>query len=307
MNPISHLSAVAAAIFLLLGAYTLYLKPRSRLNQIFALLCLSFTAWNVCFIFLITAADKPTAWFWYRLSAVGWCVGPALLFHFFLLLTSRRMIDRHPWLIAMVYGTAAIFFVRLAFGTVYATDFVRTPYGWDEVVGRIDGWSAAYLLFYLSSAVAGLWLVYRWGARSALAREKKQARIILFSAAPTLLLVSLSNVVLRLLGIHAMPGLAPILLPIWGAGIMVAVVQYDLMVLDPQAAAHRILETMVDSLLLLDPEKTILTGNRAAAKLFGIEETRLVGMRLTELIPGVEIFEGMELDRRLASGALRNA
>jgi hypothetical protein len=83
---LSLLSIVVTAIYLYLGFFVLRSNPRERLNQVFFLSCLCLSFWSFGYTFLPGAADKEAVWFWYKLSAVGWTVGPALLLHLTILL-----------------------------------------------------------------------------------------------------------------------------------------------------------------------------------------------------------------------------
>jgi PAS domain S-box-containing protein len=294
-------------VYLFLGAYTLYIKPRDRLNQVFALLCGTFTLWNLALMFIATAQAKQEVWLWYRVSAVSWIYGPAVLLHFFVLLTTQAAdVRRMWWLLPLLYGVATVFFIQAMTGTVYAVDFAPTPCGWDEVV-RLDAWGVTYLGFYSASAAAGLWLVYRWGATTRLPRARRQARIILLSAIPVLILISISNIGLRMLDIHLTPGLAPILLPIWGVCIFYAIVRYDLMALNPATAAREVLATMADGLLLLGRDNRVLGCNRSATELIGVDEDGLIGTPVTRLFPGSADLFGPDLQERLAASPIRSA
>jgi PAS domain S-box-containing protein len=304
LNPIPYLATLSTAVFCVLGGYTLQAKRYARVNQVFALLCACFAGWNVTLIFMATVPTIEQAWLWYRASALAWTLAPTLLLHFFILLTAPTTFSSLRGIVPLCYAVSMVFLVRALTGTVYAVDFARTPWGWDEVV-RLDVWGWAYLSFYSATAGLGLWLVHRWGRAATSRRGRRRAQIILITAIPTLVLVSTSNVALRLLELHLTPGLAPILLTIWGLGIGYTIVKHDLLDLDPAAAAVATLATMVDALLLISPEGRVLAANPAATRLFG--RGALEGAAITELFPAQPLFADGELARRLADGPIRSA
>jgi PAS domain S-box-containing protein len=304
LNPIPYLATLSAAIFCVLGGYTLNTHRSARVNQVFVLLCACFAGWNVTLVFIATVPTIEQVWFWFRASALAWTLAPTLLLHFFILLTTPNAFSGKRWILPTCYAISVIFLVRALTSTVFAVDFTRTPWGWDEVV-RPNAWGWAYIGYYSVSAVVGLWLVHRWGSKASSGRVRRRAKIILFTAIPTLTLVSVSNIVLRLMDLHLTPGLAPIMLTIWGLGIGYTIVKHDLLDVDPAAAAVATLATMVDALLLISPEGRVLADNPAAARLF--DRDLLKGADVAELFPNEPLFADGELARRLADGPILSA
>ncbi|HEY9765278.1 MAG TPA: histidine kinase N-terminal 7TM domain-containing protein, partial [Chroococcales cyanobacterium] len=94
MSLFSLLSFFAFLVYLTLGIQVHRLDKKARLNGIFFALCLALAIWAFSTTFLFSAPNKETCWFWYRLSAFGWCLIPSLLLHFFLQLTSSKKMKR---------------------------------------------------------------------------------------------------------------------------------------------------------------------------------------------------------------------
>jgi len=292
---ITLLSILSIAVHLYLAVLALTLDRRSAVNRVFAGLCLVFAVWSLGQTHVITAPTREVAWFWYRVSSVGWCLGPALLLHFFVLISERDGLLRRRWQLALLYLPAAIFQVKYLTGQVTAGDFVLTDFGWDEVVYGSIPWAVAYMIYYLGYAIFGLGMVYLWGKRSQDQLKRSQARMILVSGAPVLLAGTVSNVVLRHLEIHVMPGLAHIFMAAWGVGIWTAIRRYRLMTISASVAGEDIVRTMADALLLTSMEGEILVANPAAAGLFDQEQEALVGQKVATLFPDTPLFAGHQL------------
>jgi PAS domain S-box-containing protein len=283
---LAFLALFSAVLFLFQGAYVLRPTMRSASSRAFALLCFAFALWALAFAFFVGAPTQRVAWVFWKASAVGWAVGPAVLWHFLVLLTEERgwLADRRA--LALAYVPGLIFFAKALLGQLFARDLVRTPLGWDEVIAR-EAWTYAYLAYYSGCSGCGLFLVYRWGRRASHVQQRAQARVILRTGIPVLLVVSASNVGLRWLEIHRLPGLAPVLLAAWGFGIWYAIVKYRLLAITSATAARDILRAMSEGMLLLGADDRVVEANRAARTLLGQSAHALRGQRLGDLIPGM--------------------
>ena len=298
-NIIAILSILATGVFVYLVIYALILDWRSRPNQVFAALSLSFAVWNFGHSHLLLSATLTDVWTWYRVSSVGWALGPPLLVHFFALISRNRWFARSPLALAALYVAGFVFLIKQLTGKLLVKDFVMTPLGWDEVFYFSHGWSLAYMTFYLVCSLLGLGMVWRWGVTATEPRHRKQARVILFTGLPVLAVVTFTNVVLRHLDIHLFPGLAPILLVIWGIGIWIAVRRYRLMALTAKVASQDIVETMTDGLLLVSLEGEIQETNPATGKIFAEQPDALLGKNISALFPEQEALQPEQLFAQL--------
>jgi PAS domain S-box-containing protein len=278
----------------------LRLDRRSWTSRIFSLLCLSFAIWNFGHVHLLMAATLDEVWIWYRVSSVGWCFGPPLLVHFFTRLSHNGWFATHRWAQVALYLPGAIFWAKGLTGKILARDFVWTPYGWDEVFYASVAWSLSYLLFYLIYSLVGLGMIWRWGVRSEDLRQRKQAWTILATGLPALAVSSVTNVLFRYLELHYFPGLAPIILLVWGMGIWFAIRRYRLMSITVPVASKDIIRTMADPLLLVGLKGDIQVSNPAAQRLFSGEDGRLTGKMISALFPNQELFERDHLQQRLS-------
>ena len=152
MNDAVHLlslcSVLASALFLCLGGYILKINPRARVNQIFALICLSFLFWSFSYTFFRGASDKETAWFWFKLSSVGWTLSPALVLHFLLLVTRNQHRLEKPAALLAIYLPSFYFLAHGLAGTLSVADFVWTDFGWSDVYGPITPTFVGYLFYF---------------------------------------------------------------------------------------------------------------------------------------------------------------
>jgi PAS domain S-box-containing protein len=98
--------ANAAAAHILAG-FVLHLGPRRKTNRIFAGFCLLISWWSFAEFMFRLAADPASARFWGKAISL-WPLVPAVLFHFFLELTSR-MPRRRMLALILIYVPALTF------------------------------------------------------------------------------------------------------------------------------------------------------------------------------------------------------
>ena len=293
---LSLLSILATGFNLALGVYLLHSNPRATLNRVFFAICLSFAFWSFGYTFLPGAATTHEAFFWFKVSAVGWTLAPSLLLHFCILLVRKDSWLSRPWALPLVYGPAVYFLLRAWFGEMGVVDFVATPFGWSDLYGPMSPGYAAYLVFFPVYILIGLLLVVRFAGQSELISERRQAQIIVLTGLPVLVAVAASGILLPRMGIRNPPEIAHLIVLVWTLVIWNSVTKYKLMVMSPSAVAPNILATMADAVVLLGRDHTVVTCNEAAKRLFGKSAKRLEGMKVSELLGDNHVESAEELE-----------
>ena len=291
---------VVSALYLYLGGYILRSNHRERRNQVFSLICLSFFFWSFAYTFLPGAPSKEQAWFWFKLSAVGWTISPSLMLHFLILLSGRQRWLERRWVLPAIYVPGFFFLLQALFGRMGVVDFVWTPFGWSDVYQPLTPVYATYLVFFPLFILTGLWLVWSWGARSKVTVERRQAQLIVFTGLPVLGAVALSGIFLPWMEIRTPPEIAHLIAPIWISVIWFVVSVYRLMVMTPAAVASDILRTMADAVLLLSREHRIVGVNEASEKLLGASAKELKGRPIAELLEIGDEAEARAMDLMLS-------
>ncbi|HET6516485.1 MAG TPA: PAS domain-containing protein [Thermodesulfovibrionales bacterium] len=310
MNILSLFASFAFIVYSYLGIYTLRLDQKSPLSRTFSYLCLCFAVWAFAYTFLYSAPDKETAWFWYKISAPGWCLFPGVALHFFLFLTEHQEILRKWWSYVMLYLPGFVFTYQALTGVFLVEDFIYRGLGWCEVAPANQASLLLYALYYTVFILTGLVLTLQWGKRSKTAGKKKQARVIFVTAFPVLITTAITDSLLPALKIHLLPSIASILILTWVFGIWYSMVNYRLMILTPSIAADEIISKMIDVLVLVNPEGNIIKVNRQAMDLLGYNEDELIGKPLDAILSeGSSIREEFRQIRedanRTCSGELR--
>ncbi len=276
MNLFSLLSLLSFTVYIYLGLYAFKQDSLSTLNRIFLVLCFDLAWWAFSYAFVYSAPDKEVLWFWFKLSAVGWCLVGGISLHLALILTQKDRLLRKWWIYPVLYLPGLIILGQAWKGIVTAKDFVRTPLGWVEVWAVDSIWLWIHTLNYSTCLLVGIFLIFRWGSRSHIPLHKKQSRIIISTVALSFGLGTLINIIFPVLQLQVLPAIAPIIILIWAYGIRQAIVKYRLMVLTPAIAKDEIISQMKDLLILTNHEGKIVKINRQAEKTLGYRETELI-------------------------------
>ena len=285
MNILTYLTAVASVIYLGMGFYTWVVDKKSPVNRLFFFTCLSFFIWSFAYGFFYLAPAKHDAWFWYRISSLGWISFSSLILHYFLLMTKRNKMLRSPLLYLWLYLPPLLFLYRSFTGVLIAVDFIPTGWGYFEIQQGNSPWYASYFAYYLFNIFFGLYCVWQYGRTSSLKREKMQARIIVCTGLVSFLLGSLSNLLLPALGFH-IPALAPLLILIWAFGIWYSIVRYKLMTINSTLVVEQVIARARDIIILINNEGNIVKINDQVKEIIGTGADKIIGKPIAELFMG---------------------
>jgi PAS domain S-box-containing protein len=256
MNVFELILSGLIVISLLQGVHVLRLDVKGRVNRIHAALCLANAVWALgalVITMLDARSESALIWNWYRFGALGWCLIPALFFHFCVELAGlgRLRLLLPPYLIGFA------FFLINALHPFFVSEFRTGQWGTVHLhTTRI----LPAMLFYLYSLVSILlaaWLLLRWGKTG---REKKQAHIIAWSALATLCTIYLVNTYLPEIA-PSLPSMGSVVTLVTLFGIWYAVRIHRLLSIDPGIAASEIMMRMMDMLLILNQEGRIMDAN----------------------------------------------
>jgi two-component system sensor kinase FixL len=167
---------------------------------------------------------------------------------------------------------------------------VHTSFGWVSTWSN-SIWSVLFYVYYLSFTALSFYFALRFRSQTNDLNERKQAGLISATGLAALVLGSLTDFVLPHITRVRGPELAGPLMLIWAGGLYYSVVRYGMMRITPKAAAHEIIATMRDSLLLLTPEGLIVLVNQAALDLLEYSEADLIGKSASLLFTSPGLYE----------------
>src|SRR5262245_57744756 len=157
--------------------------------------------WSFCEIAWHVAATPEAALTWMRLSAIGWVpIGP-IAFHALMLARDRDTAAVRSW-VGALYGSSAALLVAAFTSSAVITEAVRTWWGWTPVPGPAMG-----LQYLVTGGSVAAGLILGWGAREQSAEERRRLFAVRLAIGLPLLVASVTDVVLPMLGINAVPRL----------------------------------------------------------------------------------------------------
>lgn len=235
--------------------------------------------WAGCELFWSTATDAETALFIVRLSAPGWLViGPVGL-HLFLELTAHPA-RRHYRRLGLLYAVAVTLSILEFTTSLLHTGVQPTSWGWGFEVGPLF---VVALLFTSTSLFTGLVIGYRGFRRRGSPAERRQLNFVLAGLALPLLIATMTDGVLPLLG-YQLPRFGSASLTLLAGTLAITSQRFGFSLLAPGAFAREILATLRDGVALVRTDGEIHSANRAISRMAGASPFSLEGRPVASLV-----------------------
>ncbi len=282
MNVFSLILIILSVIYGFLGIIVIQRDKRSALNRLFFALNLSLVIWSFTAALFISAPDMATCIFWHKLSLIGifWYFG--ILLHFFLEFTQKEKLLKQWWMYIVLYFPSTIFSYKEITTDFFAKAYSRGSNGW-IISARIDSmWFWALITYCIIYAGVCVLLSYRRQKTAISLRERKQAGVLLILCAASLI-TGLIIVAFAFILRSDIPDITSIAVAIWSVGIFYAINKYKMMAMTPAFIAENLFQTIIDLVILADPEGFILSVNPETQRLLGYSQNDLKGKTLATL------------------------
>ena len=286
MNVFAILYLSWGILYLALGMFSIISDPKSRLNKHFFLMCIALTYWAILFTLKNQSVDAVTACRYHVLSTFSWAFIHCMLLHFTLILTGRnRRIDR-KYKVLILYLPALLSIYLYYFQPPTAENFLLTGLGWIHITATDRGflWTYFFNAYYLTYMAMVVVLLVKWLKRSKLARERKQAKLILTTISFAIITGGVTDLLLPVLGIPVVPALGVILVAVPMTGIFYAMIKYKLMDLNPENFVLQVLKVMNEGLVIVDHNGVIKDINNGALKLLNYDKNQLINSSVKNIL-----------------------
>lgn len=286
------ISCIGCSIF---GTAILVRDARSVTSRLSAALVYGGAFWALCEVLWATSADPEVALRYVKLSAIGWFLIGPLALQLMIEVIGEPAEDVRSKL-PTLYLASALFLVIDWTTPWIHTRVVETPWSWGYELGYAYPF---YWAFTVTSLVWGLGLGFRAYGRLPSEAERRQARWFCVGIMAPLVIGSVTDGILPLLGIQVIHLGTPSFL-VLGVTVSWSLHRYGYALLAPTAYSAEIVETMQEGLVMIRLDGRIRTANSAIAALAGCDARQLLGMRIQDLLD-CEPFEPMRSKREVES------
>jgi signal transduction histidine kinase len=270
------LSAATALTVLMRDPGNRRVWPIAGVSACAALWAFFEIGWNV-------AATAEVALTWMRASALGWVpIGP-VAFHALVLARDRDTALVRAWVSLLYAGSTLLLAAAFTSPAVIAGAF-DSWWGWSPIPG--PGMVLQYVVTG-GSVAAGLVLGWRRGTLSA--DERRRLVAVRVAIGVPLVVASLTDVLLPLFGVFALPRLGTLSLALLGGVHVWSFVRYGDSILVPEGLTTRVLHTMPDGMASLSMSGHVRAVNERLAALLGATPEVLAGHPLGPFL-SVDLF-----------------
>ncbi len=269
---------LACISYMFTGISTFQHDSKNRLNRIFFLLCLLLAAWSLMLAMMSAVTDAGTATSFRRSATLFWSPIYCVLLHFSLVLVKKDRFLSNPLLLLLFYlPTAICIYLYYLYAPVTEKDIVWISYGWAYLTSSDKGflWNNFLNLYYLPYSLTSIYLLYSWGRKTALRREQVLSVIIATTFMAALILGSLTDAILPMLGFPLLPPLANVFNLITIFGFWYSSIKFRLMKLGPENVALDVMKTMREGLIIANQDRIIKNINEGTLKMLGYSEDEI--------------------------------
>ncbi len=297
------LSFVTAVVYLVLGAYVISKDRVSWTNRIYVLTAFLSALFSCCYAFFFTVQTREQALLLLRIGSVGWILLPAAALYFTFFLTKNRL-ARRWWLPVLIFTPYLVLVVRSVSNFYYASGLVHRDGIWYVVENHGSPWMMAYYAIVAVSVGIALIMIARWGRRSGLLREKRQARVVILANILNMGSITVWIAIRQIFPHDLFPEITQILSLFNAVGVAYAISRYKMMHSVPSLLSEEILSKLEDFVVLLDPQGRILRVNARTLAVLGFEERDLSGRPAGILISEENLIRE-ELSKRYSTAESR--
>lgn len=276
----SYLCLIAFVLQVLMSGSVFKESPRSALNRLFSLSILAFAASSLSYAVIYSpVASAQQIAFWLKISVVGWTVGIPVFTHFSMVLTDFRY-AKSPVFLTLLYTPG--FVLTLTAWFIFPSELVL-PFNLFFLVKEL---SVFFFISYILYQIVCLFfiflpLIFSWGFLRKSQTQRVQAKIILSSFFICFSAGYLWDFLSKHFGLPEMT-ITPVIFLIWTSIVWSTVRRYHLMELAPTSVAEKIVDNMMDIMMLLDRDGRIFRINQQLKKMSGYSADDLLGHRASD-------------------------
>jgi len=306
MNSILYISLFSAIINLLIGAYVIFINPKKVTNRVFAILVI-FIAFFIISEFLTrTAATKELALTGGRIGYSAFSLACLMGIQLSLVFPQKYPKSDKFFLgsktaLTFVY-IACIIIVIILNMLISIKDVVLSEFGYRVVLSNSTSFLIFWFLFCALYAAGNFMHTYL--KKNVTTNEKKQIEFVTMGFLSVVAFSLGTNLIPPLLNISIFP-MASISFTLFSLTILFSIKKFKLMTLTILETADLIVDTMADSLLVIDKDRKIVIANKSTSDMLGYSKEELINTPLEQVLH-LDDFESHIFPRIIDEGKVEN-
>lgn len=293
MNPSAYVGLISGIFNASIGLYILSLNPKKIIHKVFFLMMVGFVLFNIGEFFVRISTSPEDALFWGKINySVLWItVSFSLIFviHF----PRKTIPKKHDSILKYLEVLVVIigFIVYIIFINQLSLQNVQyTEWGFRVTLTSSTLFILIWLVIITVLSFSVLIQKYLYG--ELYRYEKKQIKIFSLGMILVPLAAVMTNLVPPLLNIKIFP-MTSFFILIFSFSVAYAIKKYQFLFPTSELIAENILETINESVIVVDKNDKIISINKSAIKLLGYNKKNLMRFSLDKVIkfPSGEKFD----------------
>jgi PAS domain S-box-containing protein len=285
MNPVLYIDIFSAILNGFIGFYVYLLNPKKITNKVFAVLVLLFAIFSIGEFIARASETKDLALIGGRICYSILPLASCLGVHFSLVFPRRYPNDqniffRYKYSLIFLYIVSII--IIIIFNILISIQDVQiSEWGYVVVLNSSTAFLIYWLLFCTLYATASL--MHTYFKKNITIAEKKQIEFVTVGFILVVTLSLGSNLLPPLFDILVFP-MTSVSLTLFSFLVAFSMMKYKLMAIATVETSDIIVNTMTDSLIVLNENATIVKVNKSVLDLLDYSEKDLVGASLDQII-----------------------
>ncbi len=285
MNPLVYISLFAAIVSINIAFYIYFLNPKKNTNRVFSLLVLFFAIFCISEFMVRISETGELALLWGRIGYSLFIIFSILGLHFSLVFPRKypnyeNIFTKYKYLLPSIYVTGVILVIYLNI-LISVQNVKMSEWGYRVILEGVTAFPIYWFLFCGFFTVFNL--AHTYFKKSITINEKRQ---IQFLTIGILILVTFSlgtNLIPPLYSMSVFP-MTTVSLMLFSFIVAYSMIKYKLMKLTTAETADVVLDTMTDSLIVVDENETIVNLNKASLYRLGYAKDELVNSPLKSIV-----------------------
>jgi PAS domain S-box-containing protein len=306
MNFAIYISLFSAIFTVSIGIYVFLLNPKKITNRVFTVFVLFVAIFSISEYMTRVSATKELALLFGRICYSIFPLISCLAVHFSLVFPRKypndnNIFSRYKSLLPSLYVVGII--TTIIFNLLVSIQDVKmSEWGYRVILTP----STEFIIYWLlvCSCIATFSLAHTYFKKRITTNEKRQIQFVTIGL---LLVVALSlgtNLIPPLFGMSVFP-MTTVSLMLFSFIVAYSMIRYRLMKLTTAETADVVIDTMADSLFVIDGNKTIVNVNKSALDLLGYTRKELMNVSLENIV-NLPHFESNIFSKASADGRIED-